>query len=374
MVGGRLGGGFAQSPPRASRVRSTALDNDEDEDDEVFFWAPLLRSNSLRAKLLSSDCASVDTSVATRSWGSPRGGAFSRPPEGQRAATPAHSVLEMLAACDPALPGWREAADERGDDDDAHGPLDAERLGVDFVETLRGAAGEIDGTAGAYFRTQRFLSLWHWHIVYAATGFAPASFGRVTVFRAADGDFVRASLSLGFRGALLVLDLPELLVVQRHFLRKRGVHAYLFGADLDEHLLSKLDDEQLAGRVALVPVPQRTVAPPSSTLKPTLFFAVWSLTDKDVAQRDALRGAVKANHTHLLIAFWPAFGTLDNMRWLRAFVQNDLNKTHALVAWRTPLEGIALVSSYLLAVRRDAGAAPCIQCLGCGPHSRDPTF
>jgi len=143
------------------------------------------------------------------------------------------------------------------------------------------------------------------------TGLPVGSMGLVVEFGPGYGNLCRLVHRLGFKGRYVMFDLPELLILQRYFLRS-------------ENLPVTTPEQFAAGQngICFVSDPAQLAAmlPPAGTVDRSMFAGVWSISESPPELRRRVLEAV-AGFGAYLIAYQQRFGTTDNRAFFDELVQ-----------------------------------------------------
>jgi len=218
---------------------------------------------------------------------------------------------------------------------------------------------------GRRFRMERAEHLAHLRVLRkSAPGTEVAAITQVVEFGGGTGDVAAMLRDLSFRGTHFVYDLPPILLMQRFWLRYSGVPAFLGSGRLPKA-------EAMRGRVLLESSLGTSFEEhlDRARLNETLFLGTFSLTEASLEARQRIRPLLR-ELALIQLAFWQNFDGIDNDKYLKTVVDEDLSKSHNVVSWQ--MKNRDPGNFYLIAVRKDKGAAVCAQELGCGMEVLHP--
>ena len=97
----------------------------------------------------------------------------------------------------------------------------------------------------------RIFQVSHLYLLKLATGATVTDFETILEFGAGTGEGADVAARLGFRGAYVLYDLPQMVLLQRYWLRLAGRPSYIVGHEVAPSALAQLPG-RLRGRAALV--------------------------------------------------------------------------------------------------------------------------
>ncbi|CAE7518935.1 unnamed protein product, partial [Symbiodinium pilosum] len=156
-------------------------------------------------------------------------------------------------------------------------------------------------------------------------------------------------------------------LLQRFWLRRGGIPAFL-GSKLPRGAAkNRIVLESSFGSGFLKHVD-------ASQARESAFFAFYSFTEADADSRKRIRPLIEGFGV-ILLSFWESFDWVNNMQYLKAWMDDRLLSTHNVLSWsvasKTWLENFPL-GYYFLAVRKDVGELRCDPELNCGPSTVVP--
>jgi hypothetical protein len=190
------------------------------------------------------------------------------------------------------------------------------------------------------------------------------------------GHLEAAIRDLGFGGVHVVYDLPQMLLMQRYWLRHASIPIYLTGVDLQPEWLTPQLARGRSFQVSSISQPphlplllQRT----GVSLRDTVFWATWSFTEAGVKARETIRPHIKGVG-RVFIAFWDDFKGVDNKGYLVRMVRQDFGATHSMCVWRKKTCDPGRPTYYLVLVDKSIGSASCSAEIGCSADTKHHTF
>lgn len=213
-------------------------------------------------------------------------------------------------------------------------------------------------------------------------------FRQIVEFGAGSGELADLAPALGFRGLFVIYDLPQMLLMQRYWLRLAGQPAYLMQYEASPRTLRKLD---AAPRVALVsslhtsaesgelwlPKTLSGAGGTGERMVDTLFLGFWSFTEASPAARVAIMPVLHQFGT-IQISFNGQIQGWDNIGFLAEKVARPLLATHTVCVWdpfTLPQGRRSRKGGWLIATHRDRGEAAQVRCVaeaGCSNQTLIP--
>lgn len=232
----------------------------------------------------------------------------------------------------------------------------------------------------------RIFQVSHLYLLKLATGATVTDFETILEFGAGTGEGADVAARLGFRGAYVLYDLPQMVLLQRYWLRLAGRPSYLVGHEVAPSALSQLPG-RLRGRAALVsslhtaadsgtPYLPLALEATGARLVDTLFLGFWSFTEASPAAREHIDAVVKQLGA-IALSFNSFIQRMDNIDFLGQFARGLL-ATHSVCAWqpfRATHQRHQRSGGWLVAVHKARGPAHearCVEALGCSAATKFP--
>lgn len=115
-------------------------------------------------------------------------------------------------------------------------------------------------------------------------------FNTVLDFGGGYGNIGRLFKKWGHKNKYIIYDIPELSVIQKHYLNKCGVSDVILTSGFDEH-----------------PIPEKN----------SLFLGLWSITETPISERKKLLEILNFfSYDHIFIAMGGFFFNENNLEWL----------------------------------------------------------
>lgn len=202
------------------------------------------------------------------------------------------------------------------------------------------------------------------------------AFRQIVEFGSGSGELADMAPALGFKGLFVIYDLPQMLLMQRYWLRLAARPAYLMEYEAAPRTLRKLD---AAPRIALVSslhtaagagelwLP-KTLSGPDGTgerLVDTLFLGFWSFTEAAPAARVAIMPLLQQFGT-IQISFNGQIQGWDNIAFLAEKVARPLLPTHTVCVWdpfTLPQGRRSRKGGWLIATHRERGERAQVRCV-----------
>ena len=280
------------------------------------------------------------------------------------------ALVPLLRSAKDYSTEWADAAERT-----YYGP--PEVTFVNAAGTALTASSVPTGDAGKRaYRLKRFHEVEHCRTLLVSTGSGIRDAKQLIEFGGGGGELEAAMRDLGFGGVHVIYDLPQMLLMQRYWLRHSSLPIYLVGVDVQPTALSR---QITKGRTFLVssvsqpPHLPQLMERTGIALRDTIFWATWSFTEAGVKARETIRPFIRGVG-RVLITFWADFKGVDNQDYLTRMVRHDFSKTHSMCVWRKRTSDPGRPTHYLILVDKEIGRAKCAAELGCNETSKHHTF
>lgn len=260
---------------------------------------------------------------------------------------------------------WRFAAEKL-----YYGPRDVNVVNAKGKPVIRMEAGA--------YRLKRFEEVEHQRVLWHGSRVNVSSIMQIIEFGGGGGETSATMRDLGFRGVHLVYDLPQMLLMQRYFLRDAAVPAYLVGVDVPmEHVRSIATHGRTPRSLMVSSVHNQLPSVLRSTTVPmlnTLVIAIASFTEAGVPARNTFRPNIRGAGC-MLIGFWDQAFKVNNNAYLLDMLNQDFGGfQYSICVWRRKISDPGRRFYYLLAVHRSLGVASCSSQVGCSADSLHTNF